>query len=86
MEQREGGALWATMVVLLCMFLVGVRLDACVHVTHVIPSNVMQVMDSSELMCLCLSQCIYLGEEVEAAQAADDAVDLREPPAFTTGL
>ena len=29
---------------------------------------------------------IYLGEEVEAAQAADDAVDLREPSAFTTGL
>lgn len=35
---------------------------------------------------LCLVHYIYLGEEVEAAQAADDAVDLREPSAFTTGL
>lgn len=29
---------------------------------------------------------IYLWEEVEAAQAADDAVDLGEPPAFAAGL
>lgn len=28
----------------------------------------------------------YLWEEVEAAQAADDAVDLGEPPAFAAGL
>ncbi len=35
---------------------------------------------------LCLAHCIYLGEEVEAAQAADDAVYLREPSALTAGL
>lgn len=28
----------------------------------------------------------YLGEEIETPQAADNAVDLREPSAFTTGL
>ena len=35
---------------------------------------------------LFLVHCIYLGEEVKAAQAADDAVDLRKPSAFTAGL
>lgn len=29
---------------------------------------------------------LYLGEEIEAAQAADDAVDLGKPPAFAAGL
>ena len=28
----------------------------------------------------------YLGEEVEASKPADNTVDLRKPPAFTTGL
>lgn len=37
-------------------------------------------------LCLCLVHCIYLGEEVKTTQAADNAVDLREPSAFTTGL
>lgn len=29
---------------------------------------------------------LYLREEVETAQPADDAVDFWQPPAFTTGL
>lgn len=45
-----------------------------------------QNMHSVNLVHLCLVHCIYLGEEVEAAQAADDAVDIREPSAFTAGL
>lgn len=35
---------------------------------------------------MCVAHYIYLGEEIEAAQAADNAVDLGEPSAFTTGL
>lgn len=73
------------------LFLVGVGLYVCVCVTHTIPSNVISLDPSNRfvhfiLLCLYLSHYIYLGEEVEAAQAADDAVDLREPSAFTTGL
>lgn len=37
-------------------------------------------------LCLCLVRYSYLGEEVETAQAADDAVDLGKPSAFTAGL
>lgn len=40
-------------------------------------------------LCQCyvfLRHCVYLGEKVKAAEATDDAIDLREPPTFTTGL
>lgn len=65
----------------------GVVCTVCVCVTQGILCNVIyKTCVNVNFAHLCLVHCIYLGEEVEAAQAADDAVDLREPSAFAAGL